>query len=88
MASNVIKVICGESPDPPIFTPYTPIGGLKPRRGGLNDGGDLMSLTPIVFLESHFFKCVTIVLQVYYKYVSSVLGVFVWQCVSCVLPLC
>ena len=64
MASNVIKVICGESPDPPIFTPYNPIGELKPRRGYLNDGGDLMSLTPKVFLESPYFKCVTIVLLV------------------------
>ena len=72
MASNVIKVICGKSPDTPIFTPYTPIDGLKPRRGGLNDGGDLMYLSPIVFfLESHCFKRVTIVLKVYF---SSVLG--------------
>ena len=36
-----------------------------------------------MFLESHCFKCVTIVLQVYYNFVSSVLGVFVCQCVSC-----
>ena len=62
------------SPEP--LKQLCPLGGLKPMRGGPNDGGDLMSLTPIVFLESHCFNCVTIVLQVYYNFVSSVLGVF------------
>ena len=78
MASNVIKVICGESPDPPIFTLYTPIGGLKPRRGGLNDGGDLMSLThPYTVFGKPLF-------QVCYNRVTSVLQV----CFQCVRSVC
>ena len=54
LTSNIILVILGEYPDPPIPYPLDlhrggPMGG----PGGLNEGDDLMSLTPKcdMFLE-------------------------------------
>ena len=56
LASNITWAILGESPDPPYhLPPQIPIGGaLWGARGGLSEGGDIISPTPKcdMFLES------------------------------------
>ena len=75
-------------------SPLTPqslphIGWLEPKRGGRNDGGDLMSLTHIVFFGKPLFQvchnCVTRVLQVCFQCLMSVYLRVCWLCVTIVL---